>query len=532
MAIVKMRNKKNGVTYVYDSISYWDKEKRQPRNKRICIGKIDPKTGEIIYNNLYRQKQEQQNMRKMDQAAVLKYKRQFYGATYLFDAIVKKFGIDEDLKRCFPDSYRQILSLSYYIVLEDRSPMSRFGKWAHTHVHPFGEQLLSQRISELFADVTEEKKQRFFSLQSARRLEREYLCYDTTSISSYSQMIKQVEYGHNKDHDPLAQINLALLMGQESGLPVAYRKLSGNISDVSTIRQLIKQMQSLGIKKVKLVMDRGFYSQSNIDALYEQHYKFLIGVKNSLAFVKEKLNMVRDSIATHSHYYTPYALYCLSFSTAWNHTYVKKRSGEILKSSRRLYLHLYYNEQRASDEKLRFHKRLDLLKEELLSGNINPKHEAMYARYFQVKHTPIRRIKVSYNDEAIREKEKDMGYFALISNHIKEAHKAIEIYRNRDIIEKAYDDLKNRLNLRRTLVSSEQSLEGKLFVQFIALMIVSYIKRQMDKQRLFKKYTLSELIDELDIIERFTQTGKKAVIGEVTKKQNELYEMMDVEPVT
>lgn len=124
-----------------------------------------------------------------------------------------------------------------------------------------------------------------------------------------------------------------------------------------------------------------------------------------------------------------------------------------------------------------------------------------------------------------------MGYFALISNHIKEAHKAIEIYRNRDIIEKAYDDLKNRLNLRRTLVSSEQSLEGKLFVQFIALMIVSYIKRQMDKQRLFKKYTLSELIDELDIIERFTQTGKKAVIGEVTKKQNELYEMMDVEPL-
>jgi transposase len=531
MAIVKMRNKRNGVTYVYDSTSYWDKEKKQPRNKRVCIGKLDSKTGEIVYNNYYRQKQEQQNMKQMGSANVLKYKRQFYGATYLFDAIAKKFGIDEDLKRCFPDSYKQILSMAYYLILEDHSPMRRFERWAHTHAHPFGDKIPSQRISELFAGITEEKKQRFFSLQSAKRLEREYLLYDTTSISSYSHTIKQVKYGYNKDHDPLAQINLALLMREESGLPVSYRKLPGNISDVSTINHLIKQMQFLNIKKVKLVMDRGFYSKDNVDALYNQHYKFLIGVKSSLTFVKEKLNMVRDSMVTHRYYYAPYALYCQSFSTTWNHTYVKKRSGEVLRSPRRLYLHLYYNEQRATDEKLQFHKLLDQLEDELRNGNTNHRHEAMYKRYFQTKHTPLQGIKVSYNDEAIKEKEKNLGYFALISNNIKEAHKAIEIYRNRDVIEKAYDDLKNRLNLRRTLVSSEESLEGKLFVQFIALMIISYIKKQMDKHKLFKKYTLLELLDELDIIERFIQPGGKTIIGEVTNKQKNLYEMMGIDPV-
>ena len=35
-------------TYVYDSVSYWDKEKQQPRSKRKLIGKIDPVTGEIV----------------------------------------------------------------------------------------------------------------------------------------------------------------------------------------------------------------------------------------------------------------------------------------------------------------------------------------------------------------------------------------------------------------------------------------------------------------------------------------------------
>lgn len=47
-SIVKMTNKKTGVTYVYESTSYWDKDKHQARNKRKLIGKIDPDTGEIV----------------------------------------------------------------------------------------------------------------------------------------------------------------------------------------------------------------------------------------------------------------------------------------------------------------------------------------------------------------------------------------------------------------------------------------------------------------------------------------------------
>ena len=48
MAIIRQTNKKTGVTYVYDSHSYWDKEKKQHRSDRKLIGKIDPETGEIV----------------------------------------------------------------------------------------------------------------------------------------------------------------------------------------------------------------------------------------------------------------------------------------------------------------------------------------------------------------------------------------------------------------------------------------------------------------------------------------------------
>ncbi len=86
--------------------------------------------------------------------------------------------------------------------------------------------------------------------------------------------------------------------------------------------------------------------------------------------------------------------------------------------------------------------------------------------------------------------------------------------------------------MRRTAVSSEESLDGKLFVQFIALVYLSYIKQQMDTQGLFRSYTLQGILDELDIIEQFTQPGKIPTVGEVTKKQTRLYEALGVKAVS
>ena len=48
MAIIRQFDKRSGITYVYDSKSYYDKEKKCSRAKRTLIGKIDPDTGEII----------------------------------------------------------------------------------------------------------------------------------------------------------------------------------------------------------------------------------------------------------------------------------------------------------------------------------------------------------------------------------------------------------------------------------------------------------------------------------------------------
>ena len=48
MAIIKQYDKRSGITYAYESHSYWDPEKKMTRAKRNLIGRVDPETGEIV----------------------------------------------------------------------------------------------------------------------------------------------------------------------------------------------------------------------------------------------------------------------------------------------------------------------------------------------------------------------------------------------------------------------------------------------------------------------------------------------------
>lgn len=116
----------------------------------------------------------------------LSVSRQFYGATYLLDKIGEKIGIIDDLRACFPNNYKMIQSIAYFLILEENNPLFRFSRWGRLHRHPYGDDIASQRSSELFAGITEEQKHNFFRLQGRRRSQDEYWAYDSTSISSYS----------------------------------------------------------------------------------------------------------------------------------------------------------------------------------------------------------------------------------------------------------------------------------------------------------------------------------------------------------
>lgn len=534
MSIITQTDKRSGITYAYETTYYWNKKKQQSRAKRTCVGKVDDNTGNIIPTRGRSKKKPipVPTVVKHGTTPYMECKHLYYGATYLLEAVADTLGLTADLQSCFPNDYQQMLSIAFYLILEDNNPLYRFEKWHCTHKHPYGKNIISPRSSEFFSSITAEQMQQFFRLQGRRRVEDEYWAYDSTSISSYSETLAQVQYGKNKENDTLPQLNLLLIFGETSGLPFYYRKLAGNIPDVKTVTHLLDDLDILGFSKTKFVMDRGFYSAQNINGLYQEHVKFLVGVKLSLRFIKKNLDAIYDDVRMFTNFDEGTNTYGYTVTSEWDYVQERPYKGDVIRDKRRIYIHYYYSIEKGADDEQAFDKRIVTLCKELQTGNLVESHRKAYEQFFEVKITPKRGRQVHYKEDAIKKARRYFGYFALITNEKMSAFTALHLYRKKDVVEKAFGNIKERLNMRRLLVSSETGLDGKIFVTFVALILISYLDQKMKQANLYKSYTLHQMLDKLDVIECFEDAGHSLRIGELLDKQKKIYEALGVKMPT
>lgn len=538
MSVIFQKDNRSGIIYAYENKSWWDKKKKRSRAQRALIGRVDAKTGVIVPTD-GRVKKKMAEREKAEKAAALAAKRPgpvpaketrrlFYGATYMFDFFAESLGLKADLQKCFPDAWRQILSIAYFLILENDSPLCRFEKFDATHRHPFGQNIASARSSELFMAIRDEQINAFFRLQSRRRTDEEYWAYDTSSISSYSEMLKQVQYGKNKENDRLPQINLLLVFGEKSGLPFYYRKLAGNIPDSKTVARLLQRLVTLGFDKSKFVFDRGFYSEANVNGLFREHVKFLVGMRLSSTFVRKHLDGNMGRIRHFTNFDEGIKTHGYTVPAEWDYTQERPYKGDIVKGKRRIYLHCFFSMEKALEEESDFETKISGLLRELRENRQVEEHRDDYKKFFDYKMTPKRGAVISEKTDAIDEARRRFGYFCLASNEKMEAFDALHIYRMKDVVEKAFGNLKERLNMRRLQVSSERSLDGKLFVEFVALILISHLHKKMKDSLLYRQYSQQEVLDKLDIIECFEEPRSNLQVGEILERQKLIYERLDV----
>lgn len=151
-------------------------------------------------------------------------------------------------------------------------------------------------------------------------------------------------------------------------------------------------------------------------------------------------------------------------------------------------------------------------------------NQTAYKRYFKVSKDRLVEVK----EEAVEEKLAYIGYFVLLSNSRMTSAQVLSHYRDKDQVEKAFMNLKDRLNMCRLRMSSERGLEGKLFVQYLALILVSELKNRMEQANLFKDYTLDEVLEAFNRVEYFIHPSFGMTIGEILQKQEKLYEQLNL----
>ena len=171
---------------------------------------------------------------------------------------------------------------------------------------------------------------------------------------------------------------------------------------------------------------------------------------------------------------------------------------------------------------------------ELKKNRMVEDHQKYYDQYFLIKETAKRGRQISYNQPVINAYKKNAaGYLVLLSNDTKNPIKAIKTYRNKDVVEKSFDNLKNRLDMKRLRVHLEGSMKGYLFIQFIALILLSYIQQIINQQDVFKFETVSEVLEELELPSTVKFTNHCGQItSELTKKQKEIFKALDLDPKT
>ena len=82
--------------------------------------------------------------------------------------------------------------------------------------------------------------------------------------------------------------------------------------------------------------------------------------------------------------------------------------------------------------------------------------------------------------------------------------------------------------MRRLLAKSEKNLDGKIFTEFVALILISHLDHKMKETNLYKSYAMQQLLDKLDVLECFEDESQKLRIGELLAKQAKIYETLGV----
>lgn len=493
--------------YLYEVESYWDPVKKQPRQKRRYIGKKDDKSGDVI----------------TPRKGFTPRASRDYGDVYLLRKISEDIGLTKTLKMVFPEHAELLLELACFQIIE-KSPLYLFRYFLESHYSKiFPDSATSQRLSDLLEHLGKMDRERelFFYTWSSHLKGIKAIIFDITSLSSYSRINDFVEWGYNRDGEKLPQVNLGVIFVRPLDLPLAYRVYPGSIPDVSTLYGITEFIKSLGIDEMLFVLDRGFFSERNLKDMHSKDIRFVIPMPFSSKLSHMLISRYHKNITRPS-----------------NGFRYEDRSIFHMKTTVEGYnAHIYFDMRRRAEEMDNLIRRLTELEDKANEkGFTNRQAMITYmegllknaSRLFSITQSEGR-LYLKRKDKAISRLTNRMGHTIILTNDMTiERDKILSLYKARDFVEHLFDILKNEIRENRLRVSSRVSMEGRLFIIFLSLILYAALDNRMREKSLYKKYSVSEVLHELKKLRYVEMTSGKTYLTEITKKQRLIYDALGV----
>jgi transposase len=310
-------------------------------------------------------------------------------------------------------------------------------------------------------------------------------------------------------------------MGYQSRYPIYQSVYGGSLKDVSTLQVTLQTFRALaGEKPIISVMDKGFFSTKNVNAMLSErlHVDFIIAVPFTAKFAKGLVASERNGIDTLGN----------TIVTGKDSLRAVTRWGRW-NSDHKVHAHIYYNARKANGIREDLYAHVAILREEAMCKPEKYSRSHEHAKYLNIRRSEKTSsgYTVSYREDVVEKALETAGWMVLISNCMDDAKSALKVYREKDIVEKGFLRLKNSLDLGRVRVHSEASMNNKVFVGFISLILLSAIHNVMVDKRLYSKMTMKKLILTLSKL-KLQIVRDVRILFPVTKEQRIIYEAFDI----
>lgn len=436
----------NGRYYLYAVSSKYDPIKKRARK---ITGKL---LGKITKEEGFRESEKEQLRKSVTSNVQTKE----YGVSAFLESQCKEY--ETLLQKHFPDHWKTIIALAYG-KLTHQCPLKNM---EHHYQQSFLSEkhpdlaLSSKSIAGLLREIGQ-NRERITHFFRAFQQKDDHILFDGTDLFSKSQKMTIPKISKSKKGTFESLVNIMFVFSLGAHLPVYYRILPGDIKDIKAFELCLKESQ---IQNAVVIIDKGFYSASNIQQLDETNLKYIIPLRRNNSLID--YSPIQSGNKKRFEGFFEY-----EGRMIW-HASFQKDGKEMV-----LYL----------DEELRVRETKDYLRR---------------TETFPEK----------YSIGEFHQKQHEFGTITLMNNLKKTSEEIYLHYKSRGKIEDMIDTFKNTLQADKSYMQNEHALEAWMLINFIALHWYYKIYQLLIHKKLTKKYAPMDIIAFLRDVRKVKMNGE------------------------
>ena len=407
-------------------------------NKQHGIYKYDPDTGSILpageeYSSELRRDKRRRERIHLD-----------FGDSYFLSEVIRKMKYDTVINSLPYRNKDTLNTMIQYYVLQDKANCHAqiwYDGSVVNQLYPKAN-ITSQRIFDFLRSIGRmDNVQEFFRNHIAWI--KENICDDPAILIDSTGLPNSIHFPltavSNHNGKISREVRMATMVQRDSGYPLMFRVVPGNVTDVSTITYSIQELFMHKIRTDFVLIDAGYFTAENIEQLYGAGIEYLTRLPaRNRALCSEILEKCLPDLRKEKN--------LCKYQDRF--VYISRTEVSVGLKGHNAYAYLGYDIDRASDES---HKAI----KNAAKGKIS-EHE-------------------------LQKRLEDAGLFIIISSLPFQKEEILPTYYVRQIIEQYFDIQKGSSKLTPLRIQDVDALMGHLVLSMIAATINIYIMNVVKK---------------------------------------------------